>query len=103
MSLDAPINGDEDNNLTRDIADPAAGPDELLHRKNLRKSVNAAICTLPTQFRTALALRDLEDLPYEEIARITGSEVGTVKSRIARARGKVQSILRPQFRPDQAA
>jgi RNA polymerase sigma-70 factor (ECF subfamily) len=103
MSLDAPINGDEDNNLTRDLADPAAGPDELYDRKDLRVSVNAAIATLPRQFRTALTLRDLEDLPYEEIATITNSDIGTVKSRISRARSKVQNILRPQFRPDQVA
>lgn len=103
MSLDAPINGDEDNNLTRDIADPSAGPEQLYEENSIRKVVDAAIAQLPSQFRTALTLREVQDLPYEEIAVITGCEIGTVKSRIARARSKVQSILGPQFHPDQAA
>jgi RNA polymerase sigma-70 factor (ECF subfamily) len=103
MSLDAPINADDDSNVTRDLADPAAGPDELLDRKYTLLSVNAAIATLPKQFQTALALREMEDLPYEEIARITDSDIGTVKSRICRARSKVQRILGAEFRKNQAA
>ena len=103
VSLDAPIGGDDDNQLTRDVADPAAGPDEVLHRKQLNKSVDAAIAALPHQFRTALELREVEDMPYEEIARITQSDLGTVKSRISRARSKVQKVLRSEFRPGQAA
>jgi RNA polymerase sigma-70 factor (ECF subfamily) len=104
MSLDAPINGDDEHDSpTRDIADPAAGPDELYDRKDLRQSVDKAIATLPRQFRTAIILREVQDLPYEEIAKITQTDIGTVKSRISRARAKVQNILRPQFRPENAA
>ncbi len=103
MSLDAPMNGDDEDSPTRDIADPAAGPDELYDRKDLRKSVDQAISTLPRQFRTAIILREVEDLPYDEIAKITHTDIGTVKSRISRARTKVQNILRPQFRTEQSA
>ncbi len=104
MSLDAPITSDEDGDSpTRDIADPAAGPDELYDRKDLRKTVDAAIATLPRQFRTAIILREVNDLPYEEIAQITHTDIGTVKSRISRARSKVQNILRPQFRTEKSA
>lgn len=103
ISLDAPMNGDEDDTPTRDLADPAAGPAELFDRKDLRQSVEAAMATLPQQFQTAILLREVEDLPYDEIAKITNSDIGTVKSRISRARTKVQNILRPQFRPDQVA
>jgi RNA polymerase sigma-70 factor, ECF subfamily len=103
MSLDAPMNGDDDDSPTRDLADPAAGPDELYDRKDLRKSVDEAISTLPRQFRTAIILREVEDLPYDEIAKITQTDIGTVKSRISRARTKVQNILRPQFRTEKSA
>jgi RNA polymerase sigma-70 factor, ECF subfamily len=104
MSLDAPMGGDEDGESpTRDIADTAAGPDELYDRKDTRKTVEAAIATLPRQFRTAIILREVNDLPYDEIAAITQTDIGTVKSRISRARTKVQNILRPQFRAEKSA
>jgi RNA polymerase sigma-70 factor (ECF subfamily) len=104
LSLDAPINGDDDENSpSRDLPDPAAQPDEVYDRKDVRQTVEKAISTLPRQFRTAIVLREIEDLPYDEIAKITNTDIGTVKSRISRARTKVQQLLRPQFRPDQAA
>ena len=103
LSLDQPVNGDEEEGPSRDLADPAAGPDEIFARKDVQESVSKAIATLPRQFRTAIVLREMEDLPYEEIAKITCTDIGTVKSRISRARTKVQQILRPQFRPDHAA
>lgn len=103
LSLDQPLNSDEEDGPSRDLADPAAGPDELLARKDVQQTVDKAIATLPRQFRTAIVLREVEDLPYEEIAKITATDIGTVKSRISRARTKVQEILRPQFRPDHAA
>lgn len=102
MSLDAPM-GDDEDSPTRDLADPAAGPDEIYDRKDLRKTVDEAISTLPRQFRTAIILREVEDLPYDEIAKITQTDIGTVKSRISRARTKVQNILRPQFRTEKSA
>ncbi len=102
MSLDAPM-GDDEESPTRDLADPAAGPDEIYDRKDLRQTVDAAISTLPRQFRTAIILREVEDLPYDEIAKITQTDIGTVKSRISRARTKVQNILRPQFRTERSA
>jgi len=103
LSLDQPVNSEEEDGPSRDLADPAAGPEEIFTRKDVRQSVNNAIATLPRQFRTAIVLREIEDLPYEEIAKITATDIGTVKSRISRARTKVQQILRPQFRPENAA
>jgi RNA polymerase sigma-70 factor (ECF subfamily) len=50
---------------------------------------------LPEQFRTSIVLREVEGLSYEEIAVITKTEMGTVKSRIARARTKLQELLKP--------
>ncbi len=51
-----------------------------------RVDIDAALASLPVEFRTAVVLRDVCDLPYDEIAAIVGVPVGTVRSRIARAR-----------------
>jgi RNA polymerase sigma-70 factor (ECF subfamily) len=48
---------------------------------------------LPEVFRTTIVLREIEGMAYEEIAEITGVSLGTVKSRIARARSRLQSQL----------
>jgi RNA polymerase sigma-70 factor (ECF subfamily) len=98
ISLDQALYGDEEGESpTRDIADQSAGPEELMQRKDLNDMVQSAIAGLPRQFRTAIVLRDLEDKTYDEIAQITNTDIGTVKSRISRARTKVQQVLRPQF------
>ncbi|NEO08079.1 sigma factor-like helix-turn-helix DNA-binding protein, partial [Moorena sp. SIO3I8] len=52
-----------------------------------------AISELPEVFRTTIILREIEGMAYEEIAEITGASLGTVKSRIARARARLQSHL----------
>jgi RNA polymerase sigma-70 factor, ECF subfamily len=82
-----------DENNTREIADLSATPDELSQRRELSEAINNAIEKLPRQFKTVIVLRELEGLSYDEIALITKSEIGTVKSRIARARAKVQEML----------
>jgi len=104
VSLDQPINSDdEQEGPSRDVADPSDGPEELFHRKDLKRAVDEAIASLPKQFRTAIVLREMEDLPYEEIAKLTNADIGTVKSRISRARTKVQAILKPRVRSENAA
>lgn len=104
VSLDQPINSDEEREgPSRDVADPSDGPEELFHRKDIKRAVDDAIASLPRQFRTAIVLREMEDLPYEEIAKLTNADIGTVKSRISRARTKVQAILKPLVRPENAA
>lgn len=98
ISLDQSMFGDDEaENQTRDIADTSAGPEELFERKELDEEVRSAIATLPRQFRTAIVLRELEDMSYEQIAQLTNTDLGTVKSRISRARTKVQQVLRPRF------
>lgn len=94
VSLDeAPRSEDGEENQTRDIADLTSMPDELTQRRELSEAIHGAIVKLPEQFRTAIVLRELDGLSYEEIAGLTNSEIGTVKSRIARARCKVQYML----------
>ncbi|NJQ97637.1 MAG: sigma-70 family RNA polymerase sigma factor, partial [Hydrococcus sp. CSU_1_8] len=55
--------------------------------------LRVAIADLPEAFRTTIVLREIEGMAYEEIAELTNVSLGTVKSRIARARAKLQSVL----------
>lgn len=94
VSMDESI-GDEEDGSTRDIPDESAQPDDSLLNKELSEVIRESMMSLPEQFRTAIVLREVEGLSYEEIAVITKTEMGTVKSRIARARLKLQEMLRP--------
>ena len=99
ISMDEPLDNEEGSDATtRDIRDKAAGPDELCQRNELTEIVRQAMTRLPEQFRTAIILREFEGLSYEEIALITHTEIGTVKSRIARARAKVQEMVSPYLK-----
>jgi RNA polymerase sigma-70 factor (ECF subfamily) len=62
------------------------GPDAILEGLELERSVQAGIAQLDEEHRVLVILRDVEDLSYEEISSITGLELGTVKSRLHRAR-----------------
>ena len=55
-----------------------------------RRRLDAVIALLPREFREVLVLREMEDLSYREIAQITGAPIGTVMSRLARARGMLK-------------
>ena len=61
-------------------------PDDELERRATRASVNATLRGLPVVFREVLVLREMEDMGYEEIAAVTGVPIGTVMSRLSRAR-----------------
>ena len=76
-----------------DPPDPAAPPDEAAAQRQEREALRRAIAALPEDMRTALILYALERKKYEEIAEITGAAVGTVKSRLSRAREKLQEML----------
>lgn len=75
----------------RDVEDP----ESLLMTEQLREAVEAAIRRLPEDLRTALMLREFEGLSYEEIAEVMGCPVGTVRSRIFRAREAVDDEILP--------
>ncbi len=72
-----------------------ATPEHLLLRDEIEKTVFGAIEELPEDVRTAITLRELEGLSYEEIAQAMGCPVGTVRSRIFRAREAIDSKLKP--------
>lgn len=71
----------------------AADPETLMLRHADRQLLGQALETLPVEFREALVLRELEDLSYRQIAAITGVPVGTVMSRLARGRKRLQESL----------
>ncbi|MCC0176227.1 sigma-70 family RNA polymerase sigma factor [Waterburya agarophytonicola K14] len=92
LSLDAPRYV-EDGEMSWELPDNAPSPDDDLATREFYEHLRTAIAQLPETFRTTIVLREIEGLPYEEIAEMTGVSLGTVKSRIARARLKLQSVL----------
>jgi RNA polymerase sigma-70 factor (ECF subfamily) len=74
---------------------PPADPEALAIERADKRAIDAAIAALPLVFREAVVLRELEELPYRDIARITDVPVGTVMSRLARGRGLLAAALRP--------
>ena len=71
------------------------GPEAILARELDRRVVNEAIAALPVPYREALVLRELEELSYKEIARIADVPIGTVMSRLSRARRLLAEALKP--------
>ncbi|MBF2076473.1 MAG: sigma-70 family RNA polymerase sigma factor [Synechococcales cyanobacterium C42_A2020_086] len=92
LSLDAPLNV-EDGEMDWEIASDDPGPAEQLATQEFYDQLRNAISDLPEVFRITIVLREIEGMAYEEIAEITGVSLGTVKSRIARARQRLQFQL----------
>jgi RNA polymerase sigma-70 factor (ECF subfamily) len=83
-----------------ELPDPGPAVDALVHRNMRVEEVHAAIARLPEEFREALVLREIEELSYEEIVEITGVPLGTVKSRINRARARLVQMLQKQIKDE---
>ena len=81
----------EDGEQLRDINTP----ERVLLSKQIGETVNSAMEALPEELRTAIVLREIEGLSYEEIAGIMECPIGTVRSRIFRAREAIADKLRP--------
>jgi RNA polymerase sigma-70 factor (ECF subfamily) len=91
---------DEADDEAHELAAPATDePPALAMRKADRQQINQAIADLPVVYREVLVLRELEELSYNDIARIADIPVGTVMSRLARARGLMRQALAPAERP----
>ena len=75
-----------------DVPSPAPDAETSLVR---REAIDRALSELPDELRQALVLRDVEGLDYKEIAGVTGAPIGTVESRIFRARRRLRTLLRP--------
>ncbi len=83
--------GFEDGEQLRDINTP----ESMLLSAEIARTVNATIDELPEELRTAIQLREIEGMSYEDIARIMDCPIGTVRSRIFRAREAIAERLRP--------
>jgi RNA polymerase sigma-70 factor (ECF subfamily) len=92
VSIDKPIIA-EHNEFQVEIEDKRPSPEALLERKETQKLVIKALNQLDDCFKTAIILRDINDLSYEEIADILTCSLGTVKSRISRGRQKLKEIM----------
>jgi len=78
------------------LTDPGESPEEYAVRQELNRAIQVGIGTLPPEQRIALVLSDVQGLSYQEIAEVTGASLGTVKSRLSRARGKMRDFLLEQ-------
>ena len=89
-------NIEESSAMQARLADPDT-PESLLATEEIRETVNRAIEALPEDLRTAIVLRELEGLSYEDIAAAMDCPVGTVRSRIYRARESIDRKLADVF------
>lgn len=93
VSLDA-FQESEDDGPTLDLPDPSESPDDLALRRELAAAIQRGIAELPEDQRVVVILSDVQGLAYEEIAEVTNTNLGTVKSRLSRARARLRDILR---------
>lgn len=92
-SLDAEIDSGEDS-APLQVRDPAETPDDFVLRRELASAIQEGLGHLPEEQRIVLILSDIEGLAYEEIAQVTDTNLGTVKSRLSRARARLRDLLK---------
>lgn len=101
VSVDAPPVDDPDRPAL-DLPSGDESPEDLAVREELSRAIQSALMSLPEERRLTAILIDVQGYSYEEAARITNVNVGTVKSRLARARAGIRDRLRqtPELLPD---
>lgn len=77
-----------------DVPDHTGDPHQALERKERRQALERGLAQLPEHYRSVLVLRELSGLSYQEIGDVLKLDLGTVRSRLARARGELRKILR---------
>jgi RNA polymerase sigma-70 factor (ECF subfamily) len=87
----------EDEDRPLQFEDTTARPDDMYRKRHLRELVEDTVAKLPEHHRQVFVLRELEGKSYEEIAEITECNLGTVKSRLNRARNAFASIIEPSI------
>jgi RNA polymerase sigma-70 factor (ECF subfamily) len=93
VRLDEPGNPEQDSHSI-EIGNDSLSPVTELERKEKGRFIQEAIDSLPKEQKTVIVLRDIEGMSYEDIAKITGFNLGTVKSKLARARQVLREKLR---------
>jgi len=86
-------NGREGERRTNTLIDESGSPEKKLEKKEREILIQQAIDSLPEDFKSVVVLRDVEGLSYEMTARITGYNIGTVKSKLSRARERLRKKL----------
>ena len=92
-SLDVDSDAEDDGSPLQ-IADTAEAPDDFALRRELAAAIQRGLADLPEEQRLILVLSDIQGLAYEEIAEVTGANLGTVKSRLSRGRARLRDILK---------
>jgi RNA polymerase sigma-70 factor (ECF subfamily) len=92
VEFDEDIELDDSSEITMAMG-RSESPETLLVRKAERTEIDAAIRSLPASFREVIILREIEEMPYDSIAAIMQIPIGTVMSRLSRARGMLRAAL----------
>ena len=87
----------DDDDRPLEWEDPGSGPDDLFHKRHLRQLVESVTDQLPEHHRSVFVMREMQGKSYDEIAELTGIKVGTVKSRLNRARNSFAMIIEPML------
>ncbi|MDD4170591.1 MAG: sigma-70 family RNA polymerase sigma factor [Desulfotomaculaceae bacterium] len=93
ISLDEPYQGEDGSEIRHEVAGEDDDPLRALEQKEFRGLVRAALTRLSDEHRTVLVLREIEGYSYEEMSRVLGCTLGTVKSRLSRARVVMRSKM----------
>lgn len=88
----------DDDEVPLDPPDPHADPSRDLEGEELGRLINEATARIPERYRIPFLLREIEQLTYEEIQQVTGLKLGTVRSRINRARTRFRQNIKPLLR-----
>jgi RNA polymerase sigma-70 factor (ECF subfamily) len=91
VSLD--LERDDDDTPAMQLADTGDGPEAALMKRELQKTIAGALAEIPDDQREVVILSDIQGLSYQEIADMTGINIGTVKSRLNRARSRLRELL----------
>ncbi|MEP6754657.1 MAG: sigma-70 family RNA polymerase sigma factor [Chthonomonadales bacterium] len=94
VSLDSPMEGTDGDRLFSEIADYEADPSHVVMKEIVDETIQGALTSLPLPFRQTVLLTDVEGLSYEEAAELLGCAVGTIRSRLHRARMMMRAYMK---------
>lgn len=98
LSIDETIDLGSGREIQREISDESSNPDALIDKNYNTQLVNDAINKLDDDFKTIIILRDIQGFSYDEISGILDCNLGTVKSRLSRARKSLKEILEKEIK-----
>jgi len=96
-TLDRHASSEDETFQPRSEPSSDEGPESVLAAKEIAQAVNAVLDALPQDLRQAITLREMDGLTYEEIAEVMNCPIGTVRSRIFRAREAISARIRPML------